>query len=99
MSAGPQGIERLSGESTVKTFWQVFQSSRLNFFKLKHVKARTESVFHGFLHRSLFFHDFDTKVFNLDVSIEFFYSKTMENYISIILRNDERNHGGKKVNG
>jgi hypothetical protein len=28
-------------------------------------------------------------VFNLDVSIEFFYSKTMENYISIILRNDE----------
>ena len=99
MSVGPQGIERLSGESTVKTFWQVFQSTRLIFFKLKHVKARTEAFFMVFLHRFLFFHDFDIKVFNLDVSIEFFYSKTMENYISIILRNGERNHGGKKVNG
>jgi hypothetical protein len=34
-----------------------------------------------------FFHDFDIKMFNLNVQIEIFYSKTMENYISTIIRN------------
>jgi hypothetical protein len=42
-----------------------------------------------FLCSKLFFHDFDIKVFNFNVETEFFYSKTMENYISII----SRNHG------
>ena len=34
------------------------------------------------------FHDFNKKMSNFDVKIEIFYSKTMENYISIIQRND-----------
>ena len=37
----------------------------------------------------LVFHAFDIKMFNFDVQTELFYSKTMENYISILIRNHE----------
>jgi hypothetical protein len=44
-------------------------------------------------------HSFVKNMFKLDVAMEFFYSKTMESFLCIIIRNHGYRESWRKLNG